>query len=291
MASTFTGQQVREAYKNAPVAVRNAFNSPKTTQVVLGLQTKHQLHVDTAGTIGVQLGYLLLGLITPVDFYNGLISNNLAEPIARDIIDTINREVFLPLREQMRLADSSALKEDFENYEEEEAVSSAAPIVEQVPQPPNVVPTIPTPATPPPNLPTGNPPFPSAPAQNPAPQPSYDVAPPMPQQPMPQPYPQYQMPPMQHSTYWVPVSIAHPPQMPMQGYPYQPQGFAAPIPPPQPATPTPPPPSPAEITAPTQPQAPQEAPPVAPTPQSFTPHSSTPIVKQYGSDPYREPIQ
>ena len=68
MNDSFTKEQVLAAYNAAPDFVRATFNDEKTTQIVIGLQTKYQLHIDSAGILAKEIGYLLLGLTNPSKF-------------------------------------------------------------------------------------------------------------------------------------------------------------------------------------------------------------------------------
>ncbi|MFA5744951.1 MAG: hypothetical protein WC887_01925 [Candidatus Paceibacterota bacterium] len=102
MNDTITKEQILAAYNNAPDFVRAVFNDEATTQVVIGLQSKLQLHVDAAGVLAKEVGYLLLGLVDPSKFVDRLKNSGFSEQAATEIITEINQKIFVPLREKMK---------------------------------------------------------------------------------------------------------------------------------------------------------------------------------------------
>lgn len=99
---TITGEQVRTAYAAAPAPIREAFSSEDTTKIILDLQNRHKLHVDSTGVLGRQVGYLLLGLISPMEFLGGLVEAGVSAEAAKDIVSEVNEQVFIPLRAKMQ---------------------------------------------------------------------------------------------------------------------------------------------------------------------------------------------
>jgi len=102
MNDIFTKEQVLNAYNNAPDFMRSTFNDEKTTQIVMGLQAKFQLHIDMAGILAKEVGYLLLGLVDPSKFAGRLKNSGFSEQVSTEIVAEINQKIFVPLREQMR---------------------------------------------------------------------------------------------------------------------------------------------------------------------------------------------
>lgn len=99
MNDSITKEQVLDAYNNAPDFVRAAFNDEKTTQIVIDLQKKYQLHVDSAGILAKEVGYLLLGLTNPNKFVIRLKNNNFPNQTVSGIVEEINQKIFSPLQE------------------------------------------------------------------------------------------------------------------------------------------------------------------------------------------------
>ncbi len=102
MDDTITKEQVLNAYNNAPDFVRAAFNDEVTTQVVVGLKAKFQLHIDMAGILAKEVGYLLLGVIDPDTFAKRLKTSGFSEQMVTEIMAELNQKVFVPLRTKMR---------------------------------------------------------------------------------------------------------------------------------------------------------------------------------------------
>ncbi|MCX6789919.1 MAG: hypothetical protein NTV60_00115, partial [Candidatus Kaiserbacteria bacterium] len=98
MNDTITKDQVIEAYNNAPDFVRAAFNDGKTTQVIVGLQSKFQLHIDQAGTLSKEVGYLLIGLIDQEKFARRLKSSGFSDQAVTEIARELNEKIFMPIR-------------------------------------------------------------------------------------------------------------------------------------------------------------------------------------------------
>ncbi len=97
-----TGEQVRAAYDSAPAPIRQTFSSDDTTRIIIDLQSRHKLHVDSTGVLGKQVGYLLLGLITPMEFLGGLVEAGVSAEAAKDIVSEVNERIFIPLRAKMQ---------------------------------------------------------------------------------------------------------------------------------------------------------------------------------------------
>lgn len=249
------------------------------------LMDKYQLHVDQGGVLQRELLLMLLGQEEPAEFMQDLGKAGISDATIQSLMIDINEEIFKPLRAK----------------EQGRPVERVAP---------------PQPAPPPP---------PPAPVPEPAPtvpeaitqdmrgmrtmqadmqmaqqQPPWGPQYVAPVYAPPQPYPAYQpvayMQPQQPQTqtYWVPVTV--PIQQPQMQYMPQPV-YQQPATPPQPAPPpppvieTPPAPTPAPVPEPAAwvPPPPPDWQPPPPLPQ-FESREEPPIKKEFGADPYREPI-
>lgn len=258
----------------------------------MALKSRYQLHVDAAGQIGKEIGYLLLGVISPMEFIGRLVDSGVDGVTAKNIANDINTEIFLPLQEIMRNPGSyvpARAPESEDDEAAEEPITTPQPIPRELAGLPSVpyasardVPT---------TLP-GSPiaaPMPPArvqePVHSPAPVPAYSV--PEPTVTAPEAHPAYPIPaaPQQgwHSAAAVHIYV------PSHGVPFE--QMHAPIPAQaREAMPVPvstheaqEPMAPAALAAPSS-----VMPEIAPVAVSAPP--PTPIKKDYGADPYREPI-
>lgn len=267
MPDTPTNPDIKEAVSvllaRLPKPVQDFVTGPRRAEVAVALTKKYNLHLDQAGTFEHVFIQMLLGVVSPDEFITKLRAAGIPEEAVMGLAHDVNEEVFKPLRK----LEEGDLPVPVAN---EPAVPS--PVInspayrEPIPEPSPVTPVAPiehAPPTPPPP-PAWQPPYPQS-------------APPPPQ-----------FVPMPPGTYWVPVSIAQVPPPPPAPQPVAP---AAPLPTPEPSpTSTPEPvPDPTEPTPAPRPQwtppvnLPTGMPPVPPPPQ-------IPITKEYGADPYREPV-
>lgn len=267
MSTTITGEQVRTAYAAAPQAIRTAFSSEETTAVIVALTQTYQLHVDTAGLLGKQVGWLLLGLMSPMEFLGGLVDAGVDGDTAKKIITEVNEKIFVPLRARMETAEGK----------------------ERLPQPEPTV-SDPAPAT------VAMPPAPTTPQAPLVPPPS--LVPPPPQTPEPAPIQPYYAPqPAAHhpGPGWQPAAAVHVYVPTTSGIPHQPLPVHIPVDAAIPVS------EPLVREAPPQPPAPQVPVSTQPEPSTVRPvppppvnlpgiPSPTPLEKNYGNDPYREPI-
>lgn len=271
-----------------PAPVRTFVRSQERKDIALALSQKYRLHVDQAGTFERSFLYMLLGVSSPTEFVSELRGAGIPDDIVTSLTSDLNEQVFKKLRRQ-----------------EEAAVTPVPPPAPIAPAPP-----VPQPSPAPRPEPV-LPPLESVRTMNTDMERAREAAQPQYQQPyMPQ-YPQmavqyvpfpgaYQPMPPPPQTYWMPVPM---PQMPPQyQYPQPPQYAPQPVPPAAPIpVPTPPPPAPVAETRPIEtpntaefvpyePPRRAEPPPNLPTSEPAAP-ISTPIKREYGVDPYHEPIQ
>lgn len=252
--SAIPKEQIVAAYQNAPETIQETFNSEDTARVIDDIRTKYRLHVDTAGTIGYEVGYLLLGLRSPAEFFGNLMLSGTDEQTARGIMEEINQRIFIPLNQRVRQTPPTITQN----------TNIAVEAGEDVVAPDSLVPPV--------DIPPSPPETPIAPA--------------------PTPVPTYQ-----------PQSVIQTPQVPFESPITQTlPGSSVPVPqqpwtPPAPSQPVPAfsgtKQSPFDLSAVT-------AAPLAPPVQqgSFvqspitTPDTSSPspIRKEFGADPYREPV-
>lgn len=287
-----TREQVRAAYRSAPAPVREVFDNEATARFVMALKARYGLHVDTAGKVGECIGYMLLGLMSPVEFLGSLVALNIDQDVAKSIVEDVNREVFQPLRGRMQQPATTPTpvppqtSEAQSPTEEWVQVTPSAPAPAPAPQQP-AVPTSAATAPPPPNLPTEQPKA----AATPMPAPTSSVSVSSESEPLDHPHARTMAGDMELIKAGIKIEHDEPrvykphPGAVAEG-PEPPQPLAAPQPAPAPIPERPrvsvfPEP---RRAGPPQPQTP-------PLPPETKAPDSKPIVKSYAVDPYREPIE
>lgn len=315
-----TADEVLNAYDKAPTAVQYSLSEGKAVDFIMQLRERFGLHIDTVGIVTGMVRDLMLGFQTPEEFYQELRTAVKDDVLARKIVDALNKDVFAPLREEMRKNDGSPVPANTQTATGQGAeakkivvtdtrnISAQKPtapiqakVPERVPVPiysPLPAPNPhPAPATrpierpqakvvpPPPNLP-GQLPEPSV---RPTPPPRIEVStPPVTPKPVEKPIQQTEAPKADPNT-----RVIHTMARDMQALKSGADPFrvAHPAPPAWAETATKP-----VATVPTPSAAPSVV--AAPQPASahepVTPQPHEPLrahLKQYGVDPYREPVE
>ena len=261
--------------QDLPKPVQEFLLSDERSAVARELSTKYGLHVDQAGEFEQAYLHMLLGIATPEDFVSSLKKAGVPQEAINGLATDVNTRVFMRLRDAERQGTPVTGAPP--------APSKPAPL----PPPaldyqPAAVPTLP-----------GSPipaPMPPAPAAAPSVAPVIAAVDPTPApQPMaPQQHFVHTMPNTQQQQGWHPAAAVHI-FVPTHGAPMQ---VSAPVQ----QTPVQEAPvynasysEPAPMQAPSVPAQPVYANP-EPTPPP-PPPTPTPVHKEYGADPYREPVQ
>lgn len=267
--------------RELPVPVQEFLQSPERNAISSQLAQKYRLHADTAGLFERAYIFMLLGISSPDQFVQELRNAGIDDTTVRGLASDVNELVFKKLREVER-----------------KEIPSVIPPAPQIPVmqvgerseiPSNLPGQIPpaAPVTQPQVFPQAQPQTPTYPPPMPAqPQyaPQFVYAVPMPQQiyhqnppiysyiPAPQTVPQeYHQATRTMASDMELASHPAPAQAPV----YQAPPASAPLPMESPQPPAYPPPSLASVGL---------------TPIDRT-HTNAPITKEFGSDPYREPIE
>jgi hypothetical protein len=99
----YTTDQLNDIFDALPESLRDTISSVNTSNKIESIRKKHQLHLDQAGELGSEIGYVLLG-ITPIkEFIRNIerrlnISTDDAIRIAKDV----NLEIFNTIREHLK---------------------------------------------------------------------------------------------------------------------------------------------------------------------------------------------
>jgi hypothetical protein len=285
-----TREQIDLAYQALPQPIREYLASTAVYDFCQNLGKQYGLHVDTVGVLPHLVTYLLLGLLNPAQFQQSLRLLSIPNQPAAAIIQELNEKVFKPLQEKVR----NTPPEEPASREEEAAPVATNPIPAPASTPAAVAPAYTPPRTPPqPLVPA---PAIIAPAQRPVPipVPPPSVVPPPPKAPTPTPIP---TPPTQTAPIYRPTTPATTTPT------YQPPAAPPPASAPRPAAPPPvnlpgangPVPEWSgfsEMPAPVS--SPNPVTPAVPTPvqaPASKPAALHDVMKSYGVDPYREPLE
>jgi len=276
----FDDQLIINRIDQAPGAVRALIGLP-IARTVTAIGKSYQLHVDQTGAVAELTRNTLLGLVSPTEFFAGLIEAGLDNATAQKITAEVNRQVFAPLREQMKKSSAGA---------GDGVVPGPRPMPPQ-PPPPAANPALtdaaqksfdrplrevnrfsPDYGKPLPSARQAPAPAPASPGQSSARTPITD--------------PQRELPVGE-----VPAGIARAPSAPLPPKAALPR---RPLPPPAPqpfVAPRPVPPQPPRAPAPTPPIMPAQSAALPPANLPGAPVQPRPSPSPEGPDPYREPIE
>jgi hypothetical protein len=269
------------------------------------LQSAYQLHIDTTGGVVALIRNLLIGLVSPAEFITNLHGLGIEAPIAQRIAHDLNQKVFIPLQEKMKKEGAGGGKiptgpvlAPVPAYVPKEAPAplpiaaapSYTPSVSEFSRP---IPAVVKPVVPLTSVPTSTP----KPVTVPVPQPLVEFAAPAQFVPPKTPIQEVGVPYIRTMSEDVEAVQTH--KVPeMRPFSHESQQASVSIPTTPPAAP--------QVYVPPKPQA--QSQPVAPEIVKVTApqNSSTPpqdqsrsenkeelhkILKQYGIDPYREPVE
>ncbi len=94
---------IKEQLKSLPRPVQEAIASFDWAREVFDIGRKHALHVDEIGEIQTEVMLVVLGLISPKEFYDQMVSRiGIQEDQALEISDEVNTAVFMRIREFMK---------------------------------------------------------------------------------------------------------------------------------------------------------------------------------------------
>jgi len=99
----YTLEQIEEKYRQLPEAVKEAMYSVETSDAVLAIGKKYDLHIDQIGLLAEEAGLVMLGLTPSYQFIDSIqkkLGANRAT--AENITLDVNTEIFLPIREFLR---------------------------------------------------------------------------------------------------------------------------------------------------------------------------------------------
>jgi hypothetical protein len=98
----YTQEQLDERFEKLPERVRTILTSPTIAKQINGLRERHELHIDSAGTLMEEVAFVLLGLTTPNNFVHELKKElDLPTETIEKIATEINDIVFKPIHDEL----------------------------------------------------------------------------------------------------------------------------------------------------------------------------------------------
>lgn len=114
-------ESIKQVMQTLPPPIRNYIAQEKYTAVARSLMVKYGLHIDQGAVVEREIMLLLMGVENPDEFVLALSSEaSLDQKTVDNIVRDVNEQVFMPLREEMRISSAPA---------------SAKPSVPQPPRP------------------------------------------------------------------------------------------------------------------------------------------------------------
>jgi|GEM_PF-4076334 len=286
-------EQYVSTFNSLPIGVRSFIVDGSVAPVVQDLGRTYSLHVDVIGKLEEQATYMLMGLTSPAEVLGMLVLADVPSDVAKAILQELNIRIFIPLQKHMRENPSEGEPEGAKQVE----VQQSTPMFESArPKTPPAAPQVPVPSlVSTQNLQTAEP-VSAAPVANPQ---NLYVKPDSPalqvptsiNNPAPVPPPVMTQPAVRTMAQDMEYAQGHELTQPSPVYQNQPSIQDVP----QPAPTSVPSSVPQSPPAPAQQASTQTYPPPAMAPVRLTPvdrmHTGAPITKEYGSDPYREPIE
>ncbi|MFZ1988072.1 MAG: hypothetical protein WAV21_03530 [Minisyncoccia bacterium] len=95
-------EQIYAAYQNSPEVLRAYLVGPEFGPVIKKIESKYALHIDTTGSLMLLTGYMLTGLINPMQFKNELRGMGISDANTTSIMEELNENIFKPLNEKVR---------------------------------------------------------------------------------------------------------------------------------------------------------------------------------------------
>ncbi len=95
--------QLRERLHTLPEDVQDAIFAVETADAIGEIQNKYKLHIDQAGDLAEEVGFVMLGLTRPFDFVGRIASKlRVTQMVASQITKDINETIFNPIKESLK---------------------------------------------------------------------------------------------------------------------------------------------------------------------------------------------
>lgn len=95
-------EELFKRYEKLPAAVKDAMFAEASADKIEEIGRKHGLLIDKIGALADEVGYFMLGMTHPQDFKGQIMrSTGLPETKVGEIIEELNKTIFLPIREHL----------------------------------------------------------------------------------------------------------------------------------------------------------------------------------------------
>jgi hypothetical protein len=93
---------VTEVIGTLPLPIQNFLQSPERDQISIKLTNKYSLHLDQASRFEKAYLFMLMGILTPEQFVSDLQAAGIDQVTVKALANDVNEEVFKPLRQKER---------------------------------------------------------------------------------------------------------------------------------------------------------------------------------------------
>lgn len=95
-------EELFKRYEKLPAAVKDAMFAEASADKIEEIGRTHGLLMDKIGALADEVGYFMLGMTHPQDFRGQIVrSTGLSETKVSEIIEELNKTIFLPIREHL----------------------------------------------------------------------------------------------------------------------------------------------------------------------------------------------
>ncbi len=101
--TVYNEQQLRDAFEELPVGLRQSLSSVDTANAIQEIAKKYLLHVDQMAALASETGLVLLGLTHPAEFIENLSTRlRLPEEKSKEIARDVSAQILVKVREALR---------------------------------------------------------------------------------------------------------------------------------------------------------------------------------------------
>lgn len=102
-------ESVKQVMQTLPPVIRDYLSQGKYTPIARSLMAKYGLRIDQGGILERGMMLLLMGIEDPAEFSKALVEEaKLDQQTANGIMQDINEQIFVPLRDEMRKGQATA---------------------------------------------------------------------------------------------------------------------------------------------------------------------------------------